>query len=92
MAKKVSLGKDREAELQEQKKKAKLANRKKRRTPVRFFKDIISELKRVTWPTGEELLNASLVVTAFIAAFSIVVGLFDFGFGALVDFLLNLGA
>ena len=89
MAKKVSLGKDREAELKEQKKKAKLANRKKRRTPVRFVKDIISELKRVTWPNGKELLNASLVVTAFIAIFAIVVGLIDFGFGELVNLFLR---
>lgn len=89
MAKNVSLGKDREAELKEQKKKAKLANRKKRRTPVRFFKDIVSELKRVTWPSGKELLNASLVVFAFIAVFAVVVGLFDFGFGELVNLFLR---
>ena len=89
MAKSVSLGKDREAELKEQKRKAKLANRKKRRNPVLFIKDIISELKRVTCPTGKDLINSSLVVTAFIVVFAVVVGLFDFGFGELVNLFLR---
>ena len=51
MAKTVLLGKDKERQLKEQQKIAKQKAKKKRRTPARYFKDMWSELKKVTWPT-----------------------------------------
>lgn len=39
MAKTVLLGKEKEKQLKEQKKIAKQKNKKKRRGPIRFFKD-----------------------------------------------------
>ena len=55
MAKNVLLGKDKERQVKAQQKIAKAKNKKKRRSPARFFKDIWNELKKVTWPTGKDL-------------------------------------
>lgn len=86
MAKTVLLGKEKEKQLAEQKKIAKLKNRKKRRSPARFFKDIFAELKKVTWPTRKDLISATLAVIAFIVIMGVITGLFDEG----LSFLLRL--
>ena len=48
MAKTTLLGKDKEKKLKEQKKIAKQKNKKPRRSPIKFFKDIWREVKKVT--------------------------------------------
>lgn len=85
MAKTVLLGKDREKQLKEQQKIAKQKAKKKRRTPARYFKDMWSELKKVTWPTKKDLISYTLAVIAFIVVMAIVTGLFDLGLGALFN-------
>ena len=87
MAKTVLLGKDKEKQLQEQKKIAKKKNKKQRRSVGRFFKDIFAELKKVTWPTRKDLISYSLAVLAFIVVMAIVVGAIDLGLGALFDLI-----
>ena len=47
------------------------------------------ELKKVTWPTKKELINYSLVVLAFMVAMGIIIGLIDFGAGALVNLFIS---
>ena len=44
---------------------------------VRAFKDMVAELRKVTWPSKQELINYSLVVLAFMAFMGIVIGVFD---------------
>ncbi len=53
------------------------------------FKDMYHELKKVTWPTKKELINYSLVVLAFMVAMGIIIGLIDFGAGALVNLFIS---
>lgn len=89
MAKTKLLGNDRKEKLEQQKKAAKKANRKKRKSPARFFKDIISELKKVTWPTGKELLKYTGAVLAFIIVLAIIVGLMDLGLSSLFGLVLK---
>jgi preprotein translocase subunit SecE len=79
MAKTKLLGNDRQQKLEQQKKAAKKANKKQRRSPVKFYKDIYSELKKVTWPTPKDLLKNSGAVIAFIVVTVIIVGLMDQG-------------
>ena len=83
MAKNVLLGKEKERQGKEQQKSAKAQNKKKRRSPARFFKDIWNELKKVTWPTGKDLLSSTLAVIVFIVLVGAVIGLFDFGMHSL---------
>ncbi len=89
MAKTKLLGSDRKEKLEQQKKAAKKANKKKRRSPARFFKDIISELKKVTWPTPKELIKYTGAVIAFILVTAVIVGLMDMGLSALFRLVLQ---
>ncbi len=89
MAKTVLLGKDKERQLKEQQKIAKQKAKKKRRTPARYFKDMWSELKKVTWPTKKDLISYTLAVIVFIIVMAIVTGLFDLGLGALFNLVVQ---
>ncbi len=90
MAKTVLLGKDKEKQLKEQQKLAKKNNKKKRRSPARWAKDIVSEMKKVTWPTRKDLISYTLAVIAFVIVMAIVTGLFDFGLSSLMGLLISL--
>ena len=89
MAKTKLLGNDRKEKLEQQKKAAKKANKKKRKSPARFFKDIVSELKKVTWPSGKELMKYTGAVLAFIIVLAIIVGLMGLGLTSLFGLVLN---
>ena len=82
MAKTKLLGEEKQRQLKEQKKIAKQKNKKKRRGPIRFFKDVGGELKNVTWPTGKELMKTTISVIIFIAIFAVIVYGIDTGLGA----------
>lgn len=89
MAKTKLLGNDRKEKLEQQKKAAKAANKKKRKSPARFFKDVYSELKKVTWPTFKELVKYTGAVIAFILVIAVIVGLMDAGFKGLFELVLK---
>ena len=89
MAKTKLLGSDREKKLKEQQKATKKANRKPRRGIGRFFKDIIGELKKVTWPSGKQLLITTGAVLAFIFIMAVIVGIFDLGLGRILTWLVS---
>jgi len=54
---------------------------------VRSLKDMVAELKKVTWPLRNELINYSLVVLAFMVAMGIVIFVIDAGAGAVVQWI-----
>ena len=56
----------------------------------RFFKNMWHELKKVTWPSGKDVLNYSLVVFVFMVILGVIIGLIDFGSGALIDLIVKL--
>jgi preprotein translocase subunit SecE len=53
-------------------------NKKKRRSPIRFLKEVVAELKKVSWPTRIELFSAVGAVMVFILLVGILVGVIDF--------------
>jgi preprotein translocase, SecE subunit, bacterial len=89
MAKTKLLGKEKDRQLKEQKKIAQDKNKKKRRSLVRFFKDVVGELKKVTWASGKDLMKTSLAVIIFIGIFTVIVGLIDWGLGSLFSFIIT---
>jgi len=89
MAKTKLLGNDRKEKLEQQKRAAKKANKKKRKSPARFFKDILSELKKVTWPTWKTLLKYAGAVIAFILVMAIFTGLIDLGLTSVFNLLIK---
>ncbi len=51
----------------------------------RWAEEIISELRKVTWPTREETWNLTLVVVVVAGAFGIFLGGVDMFFNWLID-------
>ncbi len=46
-----------------------------------FVREVVSELRKVIWPTRKELLTYTGVVIAFVTVMTTIVALLDFGFG-----------
>ena len=51
----------------------------------RPFVNMWHELRKVTWPTKQDLIQYSLIVLAFLAFMGVVIGLLDLGSTALVN-------
>jgi len=47
---------------------------------IRFFRDVVAELRKVIWPTRKELLTYATVVIIFVAFVVTIVALLDAGF------------
>ena len=45
---------------------------------IQFFKDSISELKKVSWPSREEVWASTKVVVVSVIIFAAILGLVDF--------------
>lgn len=54
------------------------------RTP-RFASDIISELRKVVWPTRDEIVHLTTVVVIITIVLGALLGSVDIGFGWLID-------
>ena len=48
--------------------------------PIRFLKEVVAELKKVTWPTRKDLVSYTIAVIVFVVLISVVVGVLDFVF------------
>ena len=48
-----------------------------------FIRQIIAELKKVVWPTRDEMWTYFAVVIVFVLVLMAIIGLFDFVFSAL---------
>lgn len=48
-----------------------------------YIKNVRSELRKVAWPTGKEVINYTVVVIVMCAIAAIAIGLMDFAFKAL---------
>ncbi len=57
---------------------------------ARFLRDVVHELKRVTWPKRKALLTYTVVVLVTIAIFGVLLGLYDFIFIQLVELLVKI--
>jgi preprotein translocase subunit SecE len=49
-----------------------------------FFREVVSELRKVIWPTRKELLTYTSVVIVFVTVVTTIVVLLDYGFGKAV--------
>jgi preprotein translocase subunit SecE len=55
----------------------------KRTSPTVFYRQIVAELRKVVWPTQEQLITYFIVVMVFVAFMMTLVSLLDLGFGKL---------
>ncbi|WP_027415314.1 preprotein translocase subunit SecE [Aneurinibacillus terranovensis] len=56
-----------------------------------FFKEAVTELKKVTWPTRKELISYTLVVIVTVAALAIFFAVIDLGISQLLGLLFKIG-
>ncbi len=54
-----------------------------------FFSEARAELKKVTWPSREQTLNATWVVIVMVIVVSLFLGLVDFLLSTLVRYILS---
>ncbi|MSQ21896.1 MAG: preprotein translocase subunit SecE [Dehalococcoidia bacterium] len=59
-----------------------------RKGVFQFFGEVVSELKKVTWPTRQETIRLTLLVIAVSVAIGVVLGLLDLLFTRLLDIAL----
>jgi preprotein translocase subunit SecE len=52
--------------------------------PTRFVRESVSEMRKVLWPSRNELVTYSIVVIVFVVIMVAIVAGLDFGFARLV--------
>ncbi len=57
----------------------------KKAKATKFFREIKSEMKKVTWPTREQLFHNTLVILSFVAITTIILFLCDTVFNRLLS-------
>ena len=55
----------------------------------RMFGEVVSELRRVTWPTRHETMRLTIMVVAVAVAVGIFLGLVDLAFSRIFDEILR---
>ena len=64
----------------------------KRTSPVVFYRQVVAELRKVVWPTQEQLTTYFIVVLSFVIVFIAIVSALDLGFGKLVFWMFGGGS
>lgn len=54
-----------------------------------FFREVLAELHKVTWPKRDELVGSAIVVVIFVICFSIILGGMDLAFSELMSKILR---
>lgn len=67
-----------------QKREPSPASKEPRTPPGEFIKEVRKELKLVSWPSRQEVINYSTIVFLLLVVFTVVVAFLDYGLGALV--------
>ena len=55
-----------------------------RTSPVTFYRQVVAELRKVVWPSQQQLVTYFLVVMVFVLVMIAYVSLLDLGFGKAV--------
>jgi len=60
------------------------SSRDKRTTPATFYRQVVAELRKVVWPTQQQLITYFIVVLVFVLVLMTIVSLLDLVFGKAV--------
>ena len=58
--------------------------RDRRTTPATYYRQVVAELRKVVWPTQQQLITYFVVVLVFVLVIMTIVSLLDLGFGRLI--------
>ena len=56
---------------------------------MKFFRETKSEMKKVSWPSKDQLIHNTVVILAFVIIMTIVLSLVDFGFERLLSLIVK---
>ena len=56
----------------------------KRTSPATFYRQVVAELRKVVWPTQQQLITYFIVVLVFVLVVMTIVSVLDLGFGKLI--------
>jgi preprotein translocase subunit SecE len=54
-----------------------------RTSPVTFYRQVVAELRKVVWPTQDQLVTYFFVVMVFVVVMMAIVSVLDLGLGRL---------
>ncbi len=57
---------------------------------MNYFKEVAQEMRKVTWPSARETMRFTWIVIFMIITFALYFTLTDYGFGWLINWLVNL--
>ena len=60
------------------------SDKRERTSPVTFYRQVVAELRKVVWPTQEQLVTYFAVVMVFVIVMMTLVSLLDLALGKLV--------
>jgi len=60
-----------------------------RKNPSKFFREMSSELKKVSWPTRKELTNYTIAVIVLVLIFSVIIGVVDLGLSQMMELIIR---
>ena len=63
--------------------------RSERTGPVLFYRQVVAELRKVVWPTQEQLVTYFFVVMAFVVFMMALIAGLDLGFGKVIFWVFN---
>ena len=63
--------------------------RNERTGPVLFYRQVVAELRKVVWPTQEQLVTYFFVVMVFVVLMMALIAGLDLGLGKVVFWLFN---
>ena len=82
---------DAQDEVSESKKKARKGGKRAKKGPLKrlgiFYRQIVAELRKVVWPTRNQLTTYTSVVIAFVVVMIGLVTVIDFGFARVVKYV-----
>ena len=55
-----------------------------RTSPATFLRQVVAELRKVVWPTQQQLVTSFFVVLVFVVVVMLLVSVLDLAFGKLV--------
>ncbi|MFT4262440.1 MAG: preprotein translocase subunit SecE [Nocardioides sp.] len=61
----------------------------KRTSPFTFYRQVIAELRKVVWPTQQQLTTYFIVVLVFVLIMMAIVSLLDLGLGKFFFMVFN---
>ena len=66
-----------------------VTNQKEPNRLARYLREVRSEMSKVIWPSREQAFKLTMIVIAVMIVMAIYLGLLDFIFGSLIQWLLR---